>query len=195
MCEDAWNYVNVSIKFVGSFVCVTFVEANYRIYSLISRTFLPGIWAVFCLRLIRATYPEGQSFRMSYHRISVIQSNRKCHLAMGETRALYRAYRRTSFFRRRRFLQFWTIKLTFITFAWKINILWLIDRAGSSAVKRSIDLAVCSWITLDSRYMAKISAAAYLRMRLISEYVLYMSQLFDASTKWNALASRRVVER
>ena len=38
----------------------------YRIYSLISRSFLPGIWPVFCLRLIRATYPEGQSFRMSY---------------------------------------------------------------------------------------------------------------------------------
>ena len=90
MCEDAWNYVNVSIKFVGSFVCVTIVEANYRIYSLISRNFYPGILEVFCLRLIRATHPEGQSFRMSYHRISVIQSNRKCHLAMGETRALYR---------------------------------------------------------------------------------------------------------
>jgi len=36
----------------------------YRIYSLISRTFLPGIWPVFCLRLIPATYPAGQSFRM-----------------------------------------------------------------------------------------------------------------------------------
>jgi len=32
------------------------------------------------------------------------------------------------------------MKLTFITFAVKINILWLIDRAGSSQVKRSIDL-------------------------------------------------------
>jgi len=37
---------------------------NYRIYSLISRTFLPGICPVFCLRLIRAKYPEGQSFRI-----------------------------------------------------------------------------------------------------------------------------------
>jgi len=64
------------------------IRSNYRIYSLTSRTFLPGIWPVFCLRLIHATYPEGQSFRMSYHRISVIQSNRKCHLAMGESRAL-----------------------------------------------------------------------------------------------------------
>jgi len=36
----------------------------YRIYSLISRILLSEIWPVFCLRLIRATYPEGQSFRM-----------------------------------------------------------------------------------------------------------------------------------
>jgi len=51
-----------------------------------------------------------------------------------------RTYRRTSFFWGWRFLRFWTMKLTFITFAVKINILWLIDRAGSSQVKRSIDL-------------------------------------------------------
>ena len=38
---------------------------KYRIYSLISCTFLPGTWPEFFLRLIRATYPEGQSFRMS----------------------------------------------------------------------------------------------------------------------------------
>jgi len=29
---------------------------------LLAALFLPGIWPVFCLRLIRATYPEGQSF-------------------------------------------------------------------------------------------------------------------------------------
>jgi len=53
---------------------------------------------------------------MSYHRISAIQSNRKCHLAMGESRALkmtpttiYGTYRRTSFFRRRRLFIFWTV--------------------------------------------------------------------------------------
>jgi len=60
----------------------------HPIDSHISRSFFHGIWPVFCLRLIRATYPEGQTFRMSHHRISVIQSNRKCHLAMGECRAL-----------------------------------------------------------------------------------------------------------
>jgi len=37
-------------------------QRTYRMYSLISRTFLPGIWPIFCLRLIRATHPEGQSF-------------------------------------------------------------------------------------------------------------------------------------
>jgi len=90
---------------------------------------------------------------MSYHRISVIQSNRECHLAMGESRALsrpcqnsmapttiYRTCRRTSFFRRRRFLRFWTIKLTFITFACK-NHYFMVDWSRrASPVKRSIDL-------------------------------------------------------
>jgi len=110
------------------FVLAPLIFNIYRVYSLIRRTFLPGTWPVFCLRLIRETYPEGQSFRMSYHRISVIQSNRKCHLAMGESTTIYRTYRRTSFFWRRRFLRFWTIKLTFITFACKIQYLvvdWL----------------------------------------------------------------------
>jgi len=144
---------------------------SYRIYSLISRTFLPGIWPVFCLRLIRATYPEGQSFCMSYHRISVIQSNRKCHLAMGESTALSRTYRRTSFFRRRRFHRFWTIKLTFITFACK-NQYFVVDWSRRVFTSEKVNWpAAYLWITLDSRYMAKISAAAYLRMRLISEYI------------------------
>ena len=39
---------------------------------------------------------------------------------------IYRTYRRTSFFRRRRFLMFWTIKLTFITFACK-NQYFMVD--------------------------------------------------------------------
>jgi len=55
---------------------------------------------------MRATYPEGQSFRMSYHQISVIQSNRKCHLAMGESTTIYRIYRRTSFSDEEDFLGF-----------------------------------------------------------------------------------------
>ena len=40
-------------------------DSIYHVYLLISRTFLPGIWPVFFLRLIRTTCPEGQSFRMS----------------------------------------------------------------------------------------------------------------------------------
>jgi len=72
MCEDAWNYVNLSIKFVGSFVCSLFSRLITAYTRLLAAHFLPGIWAVFCLWLIRATYPEGQSFRMSHHRISVI---------------------------------------------------------------------------------------------------------------------------
>jgi len=166
-----------------------FIQTNrwddiITIYSLISCTFLPGIWPVFCQRLICATYPEGQSFRMSYHRISVIQSNCKCHLAMGESRALsclcqismtsttiYRTYRQTSFFRWRRFLRFWTIKLTFITFACK-NQYFVVDSSGRVFTSEKVNWpAACSWITLDSRYMAKISAVAYLRMWLISEYI------------------------
>jgi len=50
----------------------------------------------------------------------------------------------------------------------KINILWLIDRAGSVHRWKVNWPAAYSCITLDSRYMANISAAAYLRMRLIS---------------------------
>jgi len=45
-----------------TFVVLNWLQADYRLYSIISRTFLPGIWPVFCLRLIRATFPEGQSF-------------------------------------------------------------------------------------------------------------------------------------
>ena len=87
---------------------------------------------------------------------------------------IYRIYRRTSFFRRRRFLRFRTIKLTFITFitfACK-NQYFVVDWSRRVFTGEKVNgPAVYSWITLDSRYMAKISAAAYLRMRLISEYI------------------------
>ena len=177
---------------------------NYRVYSLIRRTFLPGIWPIFCLRLIRATYPEGQRFRMSYHRISAIQSNCKCHLTMGESRALsrpcqnsmapttiYRTYRRTSFFRQRRFLRFWTIKLTFITFACK-NQYFVVDWSHRVFTGEKVNWpAAYSWIILDSRYMAKIPSAAYLRMRLISEYIRYaifeFHQYNMMESEWNRL--------
>ena len=83
---------------------------------------------------------------------------------------IYRTSSRTSFFRQR-FLSFWTIKLTFITFACK-NQYFVVDwsRRVFAGVKVNWPAAY-SWITLESRCMAKISAAAYLRMRLISEYI------------------------
>ena len=89
---------------------------------------------------------------------------------------IYRTYRRTSFFRRRRFLMFWTIKLTFITFACN-NQYFVVDWSRRVFTGEKVNWpAAFSWITLDShRYMAKISAAAYLRMRLISEYIRYIS--------------------
>ena len=84
-----------------------------------------------------------------------------------------RTYRRASFFRRRKFLRFLTIKLTFITFACKTQYL-VVDGSRRVFTGEKVNWpAAYSWITLDSRYMAKISAAAYLRMRLISEYILY----------------------
>jgi len=145
------------------------VFTSYRVYSLISRIFLPAIWPVFCLRLLRATYPERQSFRMSYHLISVIRSNRKCHLAMGESRALYRTYRRTSFFRRR-FPRFWTIKLTFITFACK-NQYFVVGWS-----RRVFTGEKVNW------------PAAYLQMRLISEYIRYVQSKQLTETKIMSLS-------
>jgi len=84
---------------------------------------------------------------------------------------IYRTYRRNFFFRRRRFLMFWTTKLTFITFARK-NQYFVVDWLRRVFTCEKVNWpAAYSWITLDSRYMAKISTAAYLRMRLISEYI------------------------
>ena len=78
-----------------------------------------------------------------------------------------RTYRRTSFFRRR-FLRFSTIKFTFITFACK-NQYFVVDWSRRVFTGEKVNWpAAYSWITLYSRYMAKMSAAAYLRMRLIS---------------------------
>ena len=82
---------------------------------------------------------------------------------------IYRTYRRNSFFRRRRFLRFWKIKLTFIAFACK-NQYFVVDWSRRVFTGEKVNWpAAYSWITLDSRYMAKISAADYLWMRPISE--------------------------
>jgi len=100
---------------------------------------------------------------MSYQRISFIQPNRK-----------YRPYRRTSFFRRRTF-RFWTIKLTFVIFACK-NQYFVVDWSRRVFTGEKVNWpAAYSWITLDFRYMAKISAAAYLRTRLTSEFLTVFS--------------------
>jgi len=49
--------------FADEFKPFTFAETT--VYTrLLAALLLPGIWPIFCLRLIRTTYPEGQSFRM-----------------------------------------------------------------------------------------------------------------------------------
>ena len=103
------------------------------------------------------------------------------------------SYRRTSFFRRRRFLRFWTIKLTFITFACK-NHYFLVDWSRRVFTGEKVNWpAAYSWIALDSPYMAKISAAAYLRMRLISEYIWYLTKLFVTALEAESQVYRRIL--
>jgi len=79
----SWGGVHL-VAYGGHLYLYVFHDTHTVYTRFFATLFLPRIWSVFCVGLIRATYPEGQSFRMSYHRISVIQSNRKCHLAMGE---------------------------------------------------------------------------------------------------------------
>jgi len=178
------------------------VKDVYGIYSLISRTFLHGIWHVFCLRLTHTTYPDGQSFRMTYHQIyledcMIQKSLTKCSISnsldvtendisgqmftttpmtqmkkmkMTPT-TIYRTHRQNSFFWRRRFPRFWILKLTFIAFACK-NHYFVVNWSRRIFTGEKVNWPVTySWITLDSRYVAKISAAAFLRMQLISEYM------------------------
>jgi len=137
----------------------------YTVYTrLLAALFIPGIWPVFCLWLIRATYPEGQSSRMSYHWISVIQSNRKWSTVLiDELPSIYHTYRQTTFWRRR-FLRFWTIKLTFITFACK-NQYFVVD-SRRVVIGDKVNWPVAySWI--GSGYMAKISAAVNKRVYMV----------------------------
>jgi len=84
-------------------------------------------------------------------------------------------YGRTFFFRRRRFLRFWTIKWTFITFACK-NQHFVVDLSLWVFTSEKVNWpAAYSWITLDSRHMTKIPAAAYLRKQLIREYIRHIA--------------------
>jgi len=161
-------------------------QRTHIMYSLISRTFLLGIWPVFCLRLIRATHPGGQSFpsaialteqKMTFsgQMFATSPMTQMKKMKMTPT-TIYRTYRRTSFFRRRRFLRFWTTKVTFITFACK-NQYFVVDWSRRVFTGEKVNWpAAYSWTTLGSRYMAKISAATYLRMRLTSEYMQYVGQ-------------------
>jgi len=129
---------------------------------------------------------------MSYHRISVILSNCKCHLAMGKSRALSAKVRHYHVLidelpssRRVRFLKFWTIELIFIVFACK-NQYFVVDWSRWIFTGEKVNWpAAYSWITLDSRYMAKISAAAYLRLRLISEYIRYLIPSYEVPQRQN----------
>ena len=109
---------------------------------------------------------------------------KKMKMKMTPT-TIYRTCRRISFFWRRRFHRFWTIKLTFITFACKIQY-FVIDWSRRVFTGEKVNWPVAfSWIILDSRYMAKIFAAAYLQMQLISEYIRYLLVLeFPTQTTW-----------
>ena len=151
------------------------LSSYYRIHSLISRTFFT--WNMACILPAACTrnIPRGTRWWHSLDRCSRPRPWRMKKMKMTPT-TIYRTYRRTSFFRRRRFLRFWTIKLTFITFACK-NQCFVVDWSCRVFTGGKVNWpAVHSWITPDSRYMAKISAAAYLRMRLISEYIRYLVQ-------------------
>ena len=127
----------------------------FTVYTrLLAALFLPGIWLVFCLRLIRATYPEGQSFlsaialteqKMPFS-VQMFATTPMTQMRMTPT-TIYRTYRRTSFFRRR-FLRFWTIKLTFITFACK-NQYFVVDWSRRVFTGEKVNWpAAYSWITL-----------------------------------------------
>jgi len=84
-------------------------------------------------------------------------------------------YRRTFFFRRRRFLRFWTLKLTFTIFSSK-NQYFVVDWSRRVFTGEKVSWpAAYSRITLNSRHMAKIPVAAYPRKRLISEYIRYIA--------------------
>jgi len=51
------------------------VYQKCTIYTrLLAALFLPGIWPVFCLRLVHATYLEGQSLCMSYQEMFISNS-------------------------------------------------------------------------------------------------------------------------
>jgi len=143
-------------------------------------------WYIYASKWLKAascawTYPKGQSIlsaialteqKMTFsgQMFATTPMTQMQKMKMTPT-TIYRTYRRASFFRRRRFLRFWTIKLTFITFACK-NQYFVVDWSRKVFTDENVNWhAGYSWITLDSRYMAKISAAAYLRMRLISEYI------------------------
>jgi len=54
---------------------------SYRIYSLINRIFLPGIWPVFCLRFIRTTYQKLR--RISLEECMIQKSFKKCSISNG----------------------------------------------------------------------------------------------------------------
>ena len=176
----------------------SFGKAPTLYTRLLAARFLPGVWPVFCLRLIRATYPEGQSFLLA---IALTEQKMAFSGQMFATTPMtqmkmtpttnYRTYRRTSFFRQRRFLRFWTIKLTFITFACK-NQYFVVDGLRSAFTSEKVNWpAAYSWITLDSRHMAKISATASLRMQLISEYIIR----YYRNLRWNWRFATKVLLR
>ena len=126
------------------------------------------------MRLIRATYPKLHGIPLKTVWFKNLSRNIPSAIALTEQKmtfsgqtfamtpmtqmqmtptAIYRTYRRTSFFRWRRFLRFWTIKLTFITFAYEYQY-FVVDWSRRVFTGEKVNWpAGYSCITLDSRYM------------------------------------------
>jgi len=115
-------------------------------YSRIKRTFFA--WNMACISPAAYTrnIAHAKICPSGYHRISVIQSNRKCHWAMGESRALsakpghyHVLIDELPYSDEEGFLGFWTIKLTIIKCAGK-NQYFVVDwsRRVSSPVKSQL---------------------------------------------------------
>jgi len=155
------------------------IVTNYRIYSLISRTFFYLEYGLYFACGLYAQHTQRDKvfawaiteFQSSPGQISATTPMTQMKKMKMTPTTIYHTYRRTSFFRRRRVLRFSTIKLTFIACSCK-NQYFLVDWSRRVFTGEKVNWpAAYSWIILDSRYMAKISAVAYLWMRLISEYI------------------------
>jgi len=170
--KQLWRHSNtVLLRFLSKAVClkqlqwkhkgdfrqqfsICFHVGTNRIYSLISRTFFYLEYGLYfaCDSFAQHTQRD-KVFPFSFATTPMTQMKK---MKMTPMAIYYRTCRRTSFFRRRRFLRFWTINLTFLTFACK-NQYFAVDGSRRVFTGEKVNWpAANSWITLDSRYMAKI---------------------------------------